>query len=79
MGFKQGRNNFKNKNKDLSSAVREYLIDEDIDMGLGTGSGKNIRRSGGGKKGRHGGGDPVYRRRLLEGPTGWYKICVCFI
>ncbi|KAF7271883.1 hypothetical protein GWI33_015302 [Rhynchophorus ferrugineus] len=74
VAFKQGRN-FKNKNRDLSSAVREYLVDEDIDMGLGGGSGKNIRRSGG-KKGRHGGGEPIHKRKLLEGPTGWYKILI---
>lgn len=45
-------------------------------MNIGGGSGKNFRKNKKGKGGRQGSPAPVSVRRLLEGPTGWYKVSV---
>lgn len=72
---KHGQNQNKD-GKDWRTAFREYLLDEDIDMGINAGTStrvvhkkfKNGQR--GGKFQQNG------RRPLLEGPSSWYKVQV---
>uniref|UniRef100_V5I800 Uncharacterized protein n=1 Tax=Anoplophora glabripennis TaxID=217634 RepID=V5I800_ANOGL len=68
----------KNHNRDWSNAIREHLQDEDVDMGVSSGSGRNFinKKYNKGKKGRKGSPIPNSRRKLLEGPTNWYKVSV---
>ncbi|XP_066246694.1 nuclear RNA export factor 1-like [Euwallacea similis] len=71
------RNGGKYRNKDWTNAIKSHLEEEDIDMNLASGSGKNFRK--GGKKnkgGRRGSPAPVDGRQLMQGPTGWYKVSI---
>ncbi|KAJ8916786.1 hypothetical protein NQ315_005791 [Exocentrus adspersus] len=67
-------------NRDWSNAIREHLQDEDVDMGVSSGTGRNFnnKKFGKGRKGRKGSPIPNNRqpRKLLEGPTSWYKISI---
>ncbi|XP_074032061.1 nuclear RNA export factor 1 [Leptinotarsa decemlineata] len=75
--FKQNnRHGGKNKGRDWSGALREHLQDEDIDMGFSAGSSKTNRYNNGGRKGRKGSPMPTgnVKRKLLEGPTNWYRV-----
>ncbi|CAG9863513.1 unnamed protein product [Phyllotreta striolata] len=80
-GFKNDRFNKKGPKKDWNNAFRAHLEDEDIDMGIDSAtSSRNIkynnRRGRGGGQGRQGTPPPMgnMRRKLLEGPSSWYKI-----
>lgn len=88
--FKHNRHGSKREIKDWGTAVREYLQDEDVDMGA-TGAGSsgviNRRFNRHNKKGRGGGGGGGGgggrvpggvngKRPLLEGPNSWYKVQV---
>ncbi|XP_028128497.1 nuclear RNA export factor 1 isoform X1 [Diabrotica virgifera virgifera] len=78
--FKNNRDRPDRRDKDWSNAIRAHLEDEDIDMGIGPGSSKNVRfnknknRGGGGGRGRQGSPAPIQKRKLLEGPSSWYKV-----
>lgn len=61
--------------------MKAHLQDEDIDMG-GTSSGRSFsgRKFGKNKHPRAPGSENMHKsgkRKLLESPTGWYRITVC--
>ncbi|XP_056641842.1 nuclear RNA export factor 1-like [Diorhabda sublineata] len=74
--------NHKNKsnrrdNRDWTNAIRSHLEDEDVDMGINAGSSRNIKlnkskKSGG--RSRQSSPSPHNKRKLLEGPSNWYKV-----
>ncbi|CAG9835063.1 unnamed protein product [Diabrotica balteata] len=81
--FKSNRDRPDRRDKDWSNAIRSHLEDEDIDMGISPGSSKNVRFNknknrggggGGGGRGRQGSPAPIAKRKLLEGPSSWYKV-----
>ncbi|CAG9767079.1 unnamed protein product [Ceutorhynchus assimilis] len=78
--FKPGGNRYgnnKGKNKDWSNAIRSHLEEEDIDMNIGSSSGKaNFRLNKKGKGGRQGSPLPYRPKFLQEGPTGWYRVII---
>ncbi|KAJ8940254.1 hypothetical protein NQ314_010776 [Rhamnusium bicolor] len=62
-------------NRDWKNAIREHLQDEDVDMGVSSGSGRyHNKKFNRGKKGRRGSPVPNTKWKLLESPTGWYKV-----
>lgn len=79
--FKSNKHNFKKNNKDWGASLKEYFTEEDVDMGLTSGSShgfkkrfdRNNRKRGGGSGPSNG------KRPLLEGPTGWYKVQVIIL
>ncbi|VEN42801.1 unnamed protein product [Callosobruchus maculatus] len=63
--------------RDWTSAIREHLQDEDVDMGISSNSGRVINNKKFNKKKKGGRkGSPVPVRKLLEGPTGWYRVII---
>ncbi|CAH1116234.1 unnamed protein product [Phaedon cochleariae] len=66
-----------NKGRDWGNALREHLQDEDVDMGFSaSGSGRSNKFNNRGKRGRKGSPMPPSngKRKLMEGPTNWYKV-----
>ncbi|KAL1494139.1 hypothetical protein ABEB36_009785 [Hypothenemus hampei] len=64
------------RNRDWSNAIRSHLEDEDIDMNVGSGSGKSFRKGKKGKGGRQGSPMPLSAKKLLNSPTGWYRVSI---
>lgn len=76
--FKPNKHGPKKDGKDWNTACREYLLDEDVDMGITAGSSRAFpKRFNKGNKKPKGGVNVVSGRRpLLEGPNSWYKVQV---
>lgn len=63
--------------KDWRTAFREYLQDEDIDMGINAGTSGRVAHKKINKKGPKGANfHQNGKRPLLEGPSSWYKVQV---
>lgn len=81
VSFKPNRQYRKDNTKDWTASVRAHLQDEDIDMG-GSSTSTGITFSGRKfAKYKHRSGSPMPnkgggRRKVLESPTGWYRITV---
>lgn len=63
--------------KDWSNAIRSHLEDEDVDMGFNAGSSRNIKHNKSKKNGgrsRQNSPPPYNKRKLMEGPSNWYKV-----
>ncbi|XP_060522572.1 nuclear RNA export factor 1 [Cylas formicarius] len=69
---RQGGNQYSRNH--WGNALREHLEDEDIDMGISSGARHRFRS--GKKKGRKGSPGPAQFRKLLEAPSGWYKVMI---
>lgn len=77
--FKSNKYGPKKDLKDWGTACREYLLDEDVDMGITAGSSRLINKkfNRNNRKGKgYGGAVLGGKRPLLEGPNNWYRVQV---
>lgn len=84
VSFKKNHYGQKGPQRDWGQSIRAHFENEDIDMGGLAGSGKVFRSNRG--KGRPGSPaprqmrknmmDPKMRRKLMESPSGWYRVAV---
>lgn len=61
------------KDKNWSKGIVSHLEEEDIDMNVRS---TNFKGKKGNRKNGHQGPPAPIERRLMQGPTGWYKITV---
>ncbi|RZC37440.1 nuclear RNA export factor 1 [Asbolus verrucosus] len=82
VSFKPNKHTYKKDNRDWGAAARSHLQDEDIDMGGSSVGGRSFKKNHfkGKKGGRSDSPAPNHhsKRRLLEGPMGWFRITLPF-
>lgn len=75
--FKPNRRDKRRPVKDWGRALREQLLEDDVDMGGTSGPARVFDKNKMGRKGNRSGSPAILqKRKLLESPSGWYRVTV---